>query len=44
VPAHKKVRVRAEAKVAKPATPAEPAGKSREVRLPSGSKEAYPDK
>jgi len=43
-PAHKKVRVRGEAKVAKPATPAEPVGKSREVRLPSGSKEAYPDK
>ena len=43
-PAHKKLRVRAEAKVTKPAPPAEPAGKSREVRLPSGSKEAYPDK
>ncbi len=35
----------AESKAAKPAAPAEPAaGKSREVRLPSGSKEAYPDK
>jgi tRNA A-37 threonylcarbamoyl transferase component Bud32 len=44
-PAHKKIRLRADAKPAKPAAPADDtAGKSREVRLPSGSKEAYPDK
>jgi tRNA A-37 threonylcarbamoyl transferase component Bud32 len=44
-PAHRKLRLRAEAKPGKPAAPGEPAtGKSREVRLPSGSKEAYPDK
>jgi hypothetical protein len=44
-PAHRKLRLRAEPKTAKSASPAEPAtGKSREVRLPSGSKEAYPDK
>jgi len=43
--AHRKVRVRSESKAVKSAAPAEPAtGKSREVRLPSGSKEAYPDK
>jgi serine/threonine-protein kinase len=43
--AHKKPRVRADAKPGKAvARPVEPAGKSREVRLPSGSKEAYPDK
>jgi serine/threonine-protein kinase len=44
-PAHRKLRLHAESKATKPAAPAEPAsGKSREVRLPSGSKEAYPDK
>ena len=45
-PARKKQRVRVEPPAAKAAgeqTPA-PAGKSREGRLPSGSKEAYPDK
>jgi serine/threonine-protein kinase len=43
----RKKRVRAEPPVAKPAPAAAvpgPAGKSREVRLPSASKEAYPDK
>jgi len=45
-PARKKLRVRADQAAAKPAADATaaPAGKSREVRLPSGSKEAYPDK
>src|SRR4051794_6471495 len=44
-PAHRKLRVRGESKAVKSAGPAEAAtGKSREVRLPSGSKEAYPDK
>jgi serine/threonine-protein kinase len=45
-PARRKQRVRADQAAAKPAgEPATaPAGKSREVRLPSGSKEAYPDK
>jgi serine/threonine-protein kinase len=46
VPVRKKLRMRGEAAAAKAAgaTPAAPDGKSREVRLPSGSKEAYPDK
>jgi len=44
-PARKKLRVHADAKAVKTAPPAEPTtGQSREVRLPSGSKEAYPDK
>jgi tRNA A-37 threonylcarbamoyl transferase component Bud32 len=43
-PAHKKPRVKGESAATKPATPASPTGKSGEGRLPSGSKEAYPEK
>ena len=45
-PVRKKQRARADAVGGKTADapPTGPAGKSREVRLPSGSKEAYPDK
>jgi tRNA A-37 threonylcarbamoyl transferase component Bud32 len=45
-PVGRKKRVRVEAPGAKPAAPvtAAPAGKSREARAASGSKEAYPDK
>jgi eukaryotic-like serine/threonine-protein kinase len=45
-PLRKKQRVRSEQAAAKPAAPATstPTQKSREMRLPSGSKEAYPEK
>jgi len=45
-PVRRKLRVRPDQQAAKAAQPpaTTPAGKSREVRLPSGSKEAYPDK